>query len=72
MTKRPYGATAASVVRAFNRNPRASSSQIAAMLGGINPAYVRATLIRSGKRLARSRPYRTASRPLYFSPAPGL
>lgn len=71
VVKRPYRATAARVAWALWFAPKASSSEIGRALG-LDPAYVRAAIRRSGLRLAMSRPYRGEKRGLYFSPDPGL
>lgn len=46
-------ATAAVVIERFDRNPRVTSARLGRMLS-LNPAYVRKTLARNGRKLARA------------------
>jgi hypothetical protein len=56
---RPRGDTAERVVKAFNRNPKATSTDLGEMLG-LHPAYVRKTLTRRGLKLHGARKRRAA------------
>jgi biotin operon repressor len=53
---RPRGETAQRVLDALDRDPDATSSQLAERLG-VSPEYVRATLRRNGRTLTRSGVY---------------